>query len=657
MKKIILVLMLLIVHCTFNIENCESQVWSPLQSGVGGTDPTYVFALTVFNNELIAGGGFTTAGAVNVNNIAKWSGTTWSSLGSGLSGAGNCTFALTVFNNELIAAGTFTTAGGVSVNNIAKWNGTTWSPLGSGINNGIYALTVFNNELIAGGNFTTAGGVSVNNIAKWNGTTWSPLGSGVIGVNALSIFNNELIVGGVIDTTGGVSVKIAKWNGTTWSPLGNGVLGGPNPMVLALAIYNNELIAGGMFTTIGGVSANQIAKWNGTTWSPLSSGINDFVHSLTVFNNELIAGGLFSSPGSRIAKWNGTTWSSLGSGILYTSTPVPVVESLSPYNNELIAGGRFNGAGGITANNIAKWGWGGNSFTISGTVRYSDNNQPVTSGTVKAFKLDKNTANIIVLDSAIIQSNGTYTLPNVPQDSLDIGVFPNSSPPNDWVITYYPSTVYWENATVLYPTGNLTNINIGAIRMAASTNNNSVNGKVMRLNDNPLGNLKDAVFYAKSGNTFVRCAVSDGNGVYHLNSLPTGNLKILATRLGFSRDSVNVNVTSTSNIDSINFYLYRMYVGIKQINSTIPSEYKLFQNYPNPFNSMTNVKWQMLNAGNIKIVLYDVLGKEIVTLVNEKQSPGVYEVTFDANELPSGIYFYRLKAGEFIETKKMVLVK
>ncbi|MCX6165177.1 MAG: hypothetical protein NTU73_10035, partial [Ignavibacteriae bacterium] len=160
-------------------------------------------------------------------------------------------------------------------------------------------------------------------------------------------------------------------------------------------------------------------------------------------------------------------------------------------------------------------------YTVSGNARYSDNNQPVTSGTIKAFKLDKNTANIIVFDTAVIQSNGSYTLPNVPQDSVDIGVFPNSTPPNDYVITYYPSTIYWEHATTLYPTGNLTNINIGAIRMSSSTNSNSVNGKVMRLNDNPLGNLKDAVLYAKNGNTFVRCAVSDGNGIYHLQSLPT----------------------------------------------------------------------------------------------------------------------------------------
>jgi hypothetical protein len=217
---------------------------------------------------------------------------------------------------------------------------------------------------------------------------------------------------------------------------------------------------------------------------------------------------------------------------------------------------------------------------------------------------------------------------------------------------------------MLYPTGNLTNINVGAIRLTASTNSNSVNGKVIRLTDAQIGNLKDAVLYAKNGNTFVRCGMSDGNGVYHLPSLPAGNLKIICNRIGFTNDSVMVNVTSSSNIDSINFHLYRIPVGIKQISSTVPSEYKLYQNYPNPFNPTTNIRYQITRHGgsstNSKLVLlkvYDILGKEVATLVNEKQLPGVYEVTFDGTGLSSGMYFYTLMSGDFKATKRFVLVK
>ncbi len=296
-------------------------------------------------------------------------------------------------------------------------------------------------------------------------------------------------------------------------------------------------------------------------------------------------------------------------------------------------------------------------YTISGNVRYLDNNLPATNGYVKAFKLDNSTSNIIVFDSAQIQSDGSYILNNVPRDSLDIGVYPNSTTNNDWVITYYPSTTYWQGATTLYPTGNLTNINIGAIRLTATTNSNSVNGKVLRLTDAQTGNLKDAVLYAKNGNTFVRCGMSDGNGIYHLPSLPAGNLKIICNRFGFTNDSAMVNVTSTSNIDSINFHLYRIPVGIKQISSNVPSEYKLYQNYPNPFNPSTVIRFQIKDSRYTMIKVYNILGKEVTTLVNEKKSPGTYEVTFDRSGLASGMYFYTLISGDFKATKRFVLIK
>lgn len=299
----------------------------------------------------------------------------------------------------------------------------------------------------------------------------------------------------------------------------------------------------------------------------------------------------------------------------------------------------------------------GSTYTVSGTVRYSDNNQPVTSGKVKAFKLNKSTMDVIYLDSANIQSDGSYTLNNVPQDSLDIGVFPNSTPPNDWVITYYPSTIYWEQSTTLYPTGNLTNINISAIRLSSTTNNNSVNGKVMRITDTPVSNLKDAFLYAKNGNIFVKCGMTDASGVYHLNSLPVGSLKIIATRLGFRRDSTTVNVTSSSSIDSVNFSLNAISVGIKQINSAIPTECKLYQNYPNPFNPNTIIKFKIKDSRFTALKIFDILGKEVETLVNEKLNQGKYEVNWDGANYPSGIYFYTLRAGEFTETKKMLLIK
>ena len=96
---------------------------------------------------------------------------------------------------------------------------------------------------------------------------------------------------------------------------------------------------------------------------------------------------------------------------------------------------------------------------------------------------------------------------------------------------------------------------------------------------------------------------------------------------------------------------------VQKISSELPAEYGLCQNYPNPFNSITNVKFQMVNSGNVKLVFYDLLGKEVATLVNEELKAGVYEVRFDASDLPSGIYFYKLETNNYSDIKKMIILK
>ena len=98
----------------------------------------------------------------------------------------------------------------------------------------------------------------------------------------------------------------------------------------------------------------------------------------------------------------------------------------------------------------------------------------------------------------------------------------------------------------------------------------------------------------------------------------------------------------------------------KQNNSIIT--FNLYQNYPNPFNPTTKIKYTIPSVethrnASVQLKVYDVLGRVVATLVNETKQPGEYEVEFNATLLPSGVYFYQLKAGEFIQTKKMILLK
>ncbi|GBD91697.1 hypothetical protein BMS3Abin04_02429 [bacterium BMS3Abin04] len=111
-------------------------------------------------------------------------------------------------------------------------------------------------------------------------------------------------------------------------------------------------------------------------------------------------------------------------------------------------------------------------------------------------------------------------------------------------------------------------------------------------------------------------------------------------------------------------------VPVNEETNKLPNKFLLSQNYPNPFNPTTTIKYTIqtpLNhpfakRGNtrgipISLKVYDVLGREVATLVNKKQKPGAYKVEFNASNLPSGVYLYKLKAGSFVQVKKMILLK
>lgn len=98
---------------------------------------------------------------------------------------------------------------------------------------------------------------------------------------------------------------------------------------------------------------------------------------------------------------------------------------------------------------------------------------------------------------------------------------------------------------------------------------------------------------------------------------------------------------------------------LTSLSTELPARFSLHQNFPNPFNPSTKIKFEIPARGNdpVQFKVYDILGREVRTLVNENLKPGIYKVEFNASELPSGVYFYKIQAGEFTDTKKMILVK
>ncbi|MBL7127983.1 MAG: T9SS type A sorting domain-containing protein [Ignavibacteria bacterium] len=518
----------------------------------------------------------------------------FAALGSGLNGS---VYAVTEFNGDLIVGGYFTLAGGTSANRIAKWDGSNWSELGSGLNGSVYALKVYNADLYAGGYFSTAGGAPANNIAKWNGTSWIPLGLGVNAtVYALEVFTNALILGGSFTSAGGMSVnRIARWNGN-WEVIG----AGPNSSIYAMKVYNNQLFIGGTFTTVGGVTVNRITCWNGNNWFSVGSGIgNGYVYSLAEYNSALIVGGYFASAGgsscSNIAAWDGSSWSSLGSG---TSGGSGSVRALTTYLDNLYAGGYFSIAGGVSANRIAQWNGSAWSSLGNGMNGY-------------VYTLGVHDATLIV--------GGYFTLAGTtPANRIakwgSIPVAPVLiSPPNVSTQVSLTPTLDWDGIQNAFDYG---------VQVSDEPNFNTTVVDVTGLSATeyqvPEGILNLNTVY------FWRTNARNGMGTSPYSSI-----------WYFTTTTVNVGLTSNE----------------------VPGEYKLYANYPNPFNPATKIKFDIPEKSFVKLTVYDALGREINTLVNNELTPGSYAAEWNGAGYSSGIYFYRVVADDFIETKKMSLIK
>ncbi|MGA2280814.1 MAG: hypothetical protein ABSG80_10995 [Verrucomicrobiota bacterium] len=329
-----------------------------------GPSQMQVNDLAFVGNTLYAAGSFTNVNGVAAYGLAKWDGTSWSSIGfSGVA------YALAVDGNNLYVGGNFTNANGVTVTNIGCWDGNAWHALGAGVGSlsgyAVRAIAVKNGSVYVGGYFTNSGSQFITNLAVWNGTNWSAVGGGVNSlVVALGFNNNDLYEGGYSTLAGTTPVSgIAKWDGTNWSALGSGLTGG-SAMALSIASFNGLVCVVGAFTNAGGLSATDFATWNGSSWSAAAGNLNGAGYRAVASGANLYVGGSFTTAGgvwvNYIASWDGTRWRAFGTpgrlnGILATATILSSITALAGDGTNLYAAGNFNYAGTTNASFIARF--------------------------------------------------------------------------------------------------------------------------------------------------------------------------------------------------------------------------------------------------------------------------------------------------------------
>ena len=320
---------------------------------------------------LFAGGDFSSAGYLLTDNIARWNGIVWASLGSGLS---QSVEALVYFNNKLYVG---------SGDIVYEWDGIAWTDLGSP-GGQVSSLAIYNGVLHAGGDFSGQGKVK-----SWNGSFWSQVGGGFgiyptyVDIMSLEVFEGELYAGGNIifsETSPPWPVKyggLAKLVGNSWVQVGNfgrsgGITSAYDPIVSAMTVVVEDV---DLYLCVGGLfSGCHIARFNGMSFDYMGSGVDPCyvgppggVQTLETFDDgtgfvkHLYAGGAFNSVDAmsltvnHVAKWDWWNWEEMDGGVANGMYDETSVRALRDYRGELCTGGEFEDAGPYSHSNIAKW--------------------------------------------------------------------------------------------------------------------------------------------------------------------------------------------------------------------------------------------------------------------------------------------------------------
>lgn len=386
---------LLLLSCLLTGGRAAAQCSSFSTLG-GGLDGGVPWALTASpSGDVVAGGGFMMAGGVAVNRIARWDGSTWWPLGSGMNAT---VFALTAMpDGDIIAGGAFTMAGGVPVSYVARWDGASWSALGSGVGSTVDCLAVASNgDLIAGGRWHHVAGVFAPHVARWDGTSWWPMGSG-IGPDVTTVvpLSNGHVAAGSVD-------GVHLWDGAVWTKiLSVGPTSSGASFVSGLQeMANGDILACGKFSEIytpqtGWVLQDAVARWDGTAWHPVGSSFapGDQVYAVSSLPNGDPAVIARQSGLTRVLRWDGTDWTSLSdqtmNNLVYAMTSLP--------NGDLVAGGPFTAVGSLAAQHIVRFqpcrashaSYGSGCYTPA--LALSASPPPVstpTSGTLVTYTID-----------------------------------------------------------------------------------------------------------------------------------------------------------------------------------------------------------------------------------------------------------------------------
>ncbi len=497
-------------------------------------------------------------------------------------------------------------------------------------------------------------------VMKYDGNNWVNVGSagfsaGEVSYTSIAIDGNGTPYVAYEDWANSIEATVMKYNGSNWVNVGSA---GFSAFV---ALYPSIAIDGSgtpyvAYLDWGNLGKATVMKYNGSNW--VNVGLPGFSAG-QAYNTTIAIDGsgtpyvaysdYADSNKATVMKYTGSNWINVGSAGFSAGTANHPTIALDGSGTPYVA---YSDGGKSGKATVMKY--DGNNWVNVGSAGFSDSSADNTS-----IAIDGNGTPYVVYGDGSISFNATVMKYNG-SNWVNVGSSGFSAG------EVWHTTIAFDGSGTPY--------------VAYRDEGNSDKATVMKYSISIPVELESFSVFINGNDTLIewQTATEVNNLGFEVQRLEVRDQKPEWEKIGF----VKGNGTSTvlrrySYLDkavSSGKYLYRLkqidndggYKYSKEVEITInkPVDFSLSQNYPNPFNPTTKIKYNIPAAGNVTIKVFDVLGKEIKTLVEEYKAAGSYEVDFNANELPSGVYFYRIAihsdrivSGSFSETKKMVLMR
>jgi ligand-binding sensor domain-containing protein len=570
-------------------------------------------------------------------------------------------------------------------------NGVSWTeaglPGGVGYNVEVNALAVSGTNLFAAFSGTEGEGVF---LSTDNGTSWTATGlttkNSWYYIESLVVNGMNLFVGTLLD-----GVFLSTDNGTSWKKVNNGLTNGT---VKSLAIIGTNLFAG----TGAGVF---LSTNNGTSWTAVNNGLtNTYVNELAVSGTNLFAG---TYDGVFLSTNNGTSWTAVNTDLIATEVGALAVSGTNLF--ACTVGGWFYGRGGgvfLSTNNGTSW--SRMSTPFGGFSQMLEIGTNLFAGTWDGVFLST--------DKGISWTAVNDGLPNTDVNALAIsgmnlfagtgggGVFLSTNNGTTWTDVSTGVTTSWVSALAVShaDSGSGTSLFAGScsIDWGGGIYLSTDNGQSWRAVKNDL----NVVALAVSGtNLFAGAGWSNNGGVYlsadngtswtqtGLMNTDVRALTVIGTNLfagtsdgvflstdngaswtptGLTNNTVEALAVSdtylfagTGNRGVWRRPLSEMLTSVEEpfVDQKPPDNFSLDQNYPNPFNPTTTIAFNLPASFFVTLKVFNSAGKEVACLVDRQMPAGNHRTEWNAYGVPNGIYFYRIQAGTYSETKKLVFIK